>query len=108
MREFHDACGIEIEEDTPICFTHNDLCPPNILISKGPNPKVVGIIDWEQAGWYPSYWEYSKARRVGVIDEDFGYALQEEWTSKNLPQVFDDVDEERVYHPWLYYMLSCI
>ncbi|SPJ78902.1 uncharacterized protein FTOL_07293 [Fusarium torulosum] len=108
VREFHDACGIEIEEDIPICFTHNDLCPPNILISKGPDPTVVGIIDWEQAGWYPSYWEYCKARRVGVIDEYFDHAHQEECTSKYLPQIFDDVDEERVYHPWLYFMLSCI
>ncbi|KAH7233133.1 kinase-like domain-containing protein [Fusarium tricinctum] len=108
VRKFHDACGIEIEEDIPICFTHNDLCPPNILISKGPAPKVMGIIDWEQAGWYPSYWEYCKARRVSIIDENFGHAHQEEWTSNYLPLIFDDVDEERVYHPWLYFTLSCI
>jgi hypothetical protein len=23
--------------------------------------KVVAIIDWEQAGWCPDYWEYCKA-----------------------------------------------
>lgn len=108
VHEFHNAYGIEIEEDIPICFTHNDLCPPNILISKGPDPTVVGIIDWGQAGWYPSYWEYCKARRVGVVNEYFGFALQEEWTSKYLPQIFDEVDDENIYHPWLYFMLSCI
>jgi hypothetical protein len=68
----------------------------------------MGIIDWEQAGWYPSYLEYCKARRVSIIDENFGHAHQEEWTSNYLPLIFDDVDEERVYHPWLYFTLSCI
>ena len=26
-------------------------------------PKAVGLIDWEQAGWYPDYWEYVFALR---------------------------------------------
>lgn len=38
-------------------FTHADLCPRNILIRDG---KVCAIIDWEFAGWYPEYWEYTK------------------------------------------------
>jgi hypothetical protein len=25
---------------------------------------IVGIIDWETAGWYPSYWEYTSAHQV--------------------------------------------
>lgn len=40
------------------CFTHGDLSSFNILV-RGDN--VVGIIDWETAGWYPSYWEYTTA-----------------------------------------------
>lgn len=43
------------------CFTHGDLSALNILV-KG--DKVVGIIDWEMAGWYPEYWEYSNAWNV--------------------------------------------
>ncbi|KAK2794369.1 hypothetical protein FQN52_008728 [Onygenales sp. PD_12] len=39
-------------------FTHADLCPRNILVRDG---KVCAIIDWEFAGWYPEYWEYTKA-----------------------------------------------
>jgi hypothetical protein len=23
--------------------------------------KVVGLIDWELSGWYPEYWEHTKA-----------------------------------------------
>lgn len=40
-----------------ILFTHGDLDPRNILVENG---HVSGIIDWEQAGWYPEYWEYVK------------------------------------------------
>lgn len=25
------------------------------------SPRVTGIIDWHEAGWYPEYWEYTKA-----------------------------------------------
>ncbi|EEP82878.1 conserved hypothetical protein [Uncinocarpus reesii 1704] len=42
----------------PPVFTHCDLNPFNILVREG---KVVGIIDWEFAGWYPHYWEYTSA-----------------------------------------------
>lgn len=42
-------------------FTHGDLSSLNIL-AKG--DKVVGIIDWETAGWFPSYWEYTTACQV--------------------------------------------
>ncbi|KAI1101375.1 kinase-like protein [Jackrogersella minutella] len=39
-------------------FTHADLNPFNILVR---GSQVVGIIDWETAGWYPSYWDYTSA-----------------------------------------------
>ncbi|KAF4947165.1 hypothetical protein FGADI_10621 [Fusarium gaditjirri] len=39
-------------------FTHGDLNPFNILVR---GYQVVGIIDWEFAGWYPYYWEYTSA-----------------------------------------------
>ncbi|KAG6835565.1 hypothetical protein H0H93_016957 [Arthromyces matolae] len=42
-------------------FTHGDLSSLNILV-RGDN--VVGIIDWETAGWMPPYWEYTMAWNV--------------------------------------------
>lgn len=39
---------------TPV-FTHGDLSSLNILCR---DDEVVGIIDWETAGWWPDYWEY--------------------------------------------------
>ncbi|PYI11849.1 kinase-like protein [Aspergillus sclerotiicarbonarius CBS 121057] len=40
------------------CFAHADLCPRNIIVKDG---KVAAIIDWACGGWYPEYWEYTKA-----------------------------------------------
>lgn len=42
-----------------LVFTHGDLNSFNILVS---GDKVVGIIDWETSGWFPSYWEYTCAK----------------------------------------------
>ncbi|KAI9823442.1 MAG: hypothetical protein M1832_002453 [Thelocarpon impressellum] len=48
------------------CFTHADLSSMNVLVR---GDKVVGIIDWETAGWYPSYWEYATAWNVNPQNE---------------------------------------
>ena len=39
-------------------FTHADLTPQNILVDE--NGRVSSILDWESAGWYPEYWEYTQ------------------------------------------------
>lgn len=44
--------------DHEIVLTHGDLDPRNILVQ---GSKVVAILDWEYAGFYPEYWEYCKA-----------------------------------------------
>ncbi|KAF2789406.1 kinase-like protein [Melanomma pulvis-pyrius CBS 109.77] len=40
------------------CFTHSDLAQRNIIVDNG---RIVAIIDWAFSGWYPEYWEYTKA-----------------------------------------------
>ncbi|TLD29929.1 kinase-like protein [Venturia nashicola] len=47
----------------PPIFTHGDLSSLNILVR---GDEVVGIVDWETAGWYPSYWEYATACQVNI------------------------------------------
>ena len=49
----------------PPVFTHGDLSSLNIL-ARG--DKIVGIIDWETAGWYPSYWEYTTAWQANPMN----------------------------------------
>ncbi|KAK3332699.1 kinase-like domain-containing protein [Cercophora scortea] len=50
-----------------IVFTHADLNPRNILVDKvvladgTKGWRVTGIVDWETAGYYPEYWDYTKA-----------------------------------------------
>ncbi|KAF2873990.1 phosphotransferase family protein [Massariosphaeria phaeospora] len=51
-----------LPDNGPIVFTHGDLRPANIIVTATTPAKVVAILDWEQAGWYPDYWEYCKAR----------------------------------------------
>ncbi|KAE8152907.1 kinase-like protein [Aspergillus avenaceus] len=45
----------------PLVFTRGDLSSLNILVR---GDEIVGIIDWETAGWYPFYWEYTSAHQV--------------------------------------------
>jgi len=91
-----------------VVFAHNDLVPPNILLSSGPNPVVAAVIDWGQSGWYPAYWEYCKSYRISFRPPSFGEDLYEEWKTKYLPSILDPVDDETVYHPWLWFALSKI
>ncbi|KAK7973796.1 hypothetical protein PG989_015644 [Apiospora arundinis] len=49
-------------------FTHGDLNPSNIFVR---GDEVVGIIDWETAGWYPDYWEYTSAWTVSFMNEEW-------------------------------------
>lgn len=42
-------------------FTHGDIRPGNILVNK--QSQVVGLLDWENAGFYPDYWEYAMTMR---------------------------------------------
>jgi len=51
---------------TALVFTHGDLSSLNILAS---GDDIVGIVDWETAGWYPAYWEYTTAWHVNPQNE---------------------------------------
>ncbi|OJJ32513.1 hypothetical protein ASPWEDRAFT_31406 [Aspergillus wentii DTO 134E9] len=43
-----------------INLTHGDLHRRNIIVPSTSPARVV-IVDWQQSGWYPDYWEYCKA-----------------------------------------------
>ncbi|KAJ6790085.1 hypothetical protein PWT90_02089 [Aphanocladium album] len=42
-------------------FTHADLGARNIIV-RGDN--IAAIVDWAYSGWYPEYWEFTKAHFV--------------------------------------------
>ncbi|KAK3054679.1 hypothetical protein LTR09_004408 [Extremus antarcticus] len=54
------AAHENMEWSTPV-FTHGDLSSLNILVK---DDRVVGIVDWEMAGWFPSYWGFTTASQV--------------------------------------------
>ncbi|KAF5863931.1 hypothetical protein ETB97_009038 [Aspergillus alliaceus] len=51
------------QRDYRITFTHGDFKAHNILV--GDDGHLSGFLDWESAGWYPEYWEYTTAMRFG-------------------------------------------
>jgi hypothetical protein len=66
-----------------IVFSHNDLSPRNVLVdSRG---RLVGILDWEMAGWFPEYWEYTTA---------LGSSVSQPWIEM-FKGVFGEYEPER-------------
>lgn len=53
----HEKAALSHSIPHRIVFTHGDLNMRNILIDKG---RISAIVDWENAGWFPEYWEYTK------------------------------------------------
>lgn len=53
----------KLQRDYRIVFTHGDFKAHNILIDD--DGHLSGLLDWESAGWYPEYWEFTTAMRFG-------------------------------------------
>lgn len=85
---FQDPYREFLRNDYPVYFSHADLNLSNIMVSglKGAH-YISGIIDWEQAGWYPEYWEHCKMA-LGIDSEH-------EWRTKGyLERVTGAFDDE--------------
>ncbi|KAJ5221445.1 Aminoglycoside phosphotransferase [Penicillium citrinum] len=70
-----------LTDDHEIVFTHADISPRNILVEEG---HVIVILDWEDAGWYPAYWEYTQVLRQLKLVPDWP-----EYISRILPPKFE-------------------
>jgi hypothetical protein len=71
-----------------VLFCHGDLTPSNIIIVGPPGSySVAAIIDWEQAGWYPEYWEFCKM--LSGVDDDHDWHT-EAWAEKLTSKSFED------------------
>jgi tRNA A-37 threonylcarbamoyl transferase component Bud32 len=51
-------------------LTHGDIQRKNIMIRTGSVSDIV-LLDWEIAGWYPSYWEYAATVFAGWFTDDW-------------------------------------
>ncbi|KAF1824757.1 uncharacterized protein K489DRAFT_316862 [Dissoconium aciculare CBS 342.82] len=70
-KEVDELSGFD--DRIPIKFTHADLDKSNIILSReGDGPcRLLAIIDWHQAGWYPEPWEYLKAQSLDDYDSEW-------------------------------------
>lgn len=59
-QKYIDPYRYILPDDGVINSTHADLHRENILVSFAKLTRVLALVDWEQSGWYPDYWEYSK------------------------------------------------
>lgn len=83
--------------DIPIMFTHADLNRTNIIMSYDSNgyPRITGIIDWHQSGWYPASWEFYKTR--------FTCKGKDKW---ELDFILEFLQAYRGYICWDYFVLA--
>ncbi|KAJ9137730.1 hypothetical protein NKR23_g8981 [Pleurostoma richardsiae] len=59
-RAFRSMVQDELRTDHDIVLTHGDLVAQNILVRDG---RIVALLDWENAGFYPEYVELVKPLR---------------------------------------------
>jgi aminoglycoside phosphotransferase (APT) family kinase protein len=80
----------EMPNNHQITFTHGDITRRNILVrvvGEGTNDvSIVAILDWEQAGWRPEYWETAKFM--------FGNQETSEWAILGRQEIFHGYDLE--------------
>ncbi|GES66627.1 phosphotransferase enzyme family protein [Aspergillus terreus] len=58
--KYNDPNRCLLPDTVEIKLTHGDLNRRNIIVVST-SPVRIAIIDWQQSGWYPDYWEYCKA-----------------------------------------------
>ncbi|KAJ7742833.1 kinase-like domain-containing protein [Mycena metata] len=68
----------------PLVFTHSDFVPRNIMVDHAMG-KVVAIIDWEYAGWFPAHWEICMMTNWEELTEQSVSLSWRGWTSRILP-----------------------
>ena len=83
---FYERALPQVLCNHPPKFSHGDLQRKNIIISRLPDVDESGsvvcdelevvLLDWEVSGWYPSYWEYSRAMQgCGHFEDDWHFWL---------------------------------
>jgi thiamine kinase-like enzyme len=86
----------ELSDDSSIKFTHGDLRRSNIIITPSKPYHLLAVVDWEQSGWLPEYWEARKAQYTAFH--------REEWSTKYLPMFLDQYPNTA--DPWDWYTSS--
>lgn len=83
----------ELPDSRAIKFTHGDLHRSNIIVTHSRPYHTLAIVDWEQSGWLPAYWEARKAQYTADSCD--------EWSTRYLPVILDQYTS--TWDPWDYY-----
>ncbi|KAJ5223262.1 hypothetical protein N7468_007804 [Penicillium chermesinum] len=86
-KKFKDPYRDSLPDDEDIKFTHADLHRSNIMVSSSKPARILAIVDWEQAGWYPSYWEYCKARYTCWSEDEWRWEWIDKFLCPRLPEL---------------------
>jgi aminoglycoside phosphotransferase (APT) family kinase protein len=70
VEEISDPYRHMLPDDAQVVFTHADFHPSNIMVSPETPSTTIAIIDWEQSGCYPDYWELCKAEYTAEIGSE--------------------------------------
>lgn len=76
-------------DDNVGVLTHGDLATRNIMVNEG---KIVGILDWELAGYYPSCWE--------AIRMKWDVQAPLSW-QKLLPDIMSMYHDQSIAYSWM-------
>lgn len=87
----------ELPDDSSIKFTHGDLHRSNIMITPSKPRRVLALVDWEQSGWLPEYWETRKAQ----------YTVDSKEWSRYLPIILDQYASTADAWDWYTSSLGC-
>ncbi|KIW63488.1 hypothetical protein PV04_10320 [Phialophora macrospora] len=68
--EYYERVIPKVFVGHPPILTHGDLQQKNIMIRTGSTVNIV-LLDWESAGWYPSYWEYVNTIFASWFESDW-------------------------------------
>lgn len=90
FRDVRNRWRARLPEDNHVVLTHGAFSLANVLVTSQAPYEVVGIIGWGQAGWYPAYWEESRAVLAAdlsyhdglPVGPDFGQWLSELFATK--------------------------
>ncbi|KAL9110518.1 MAG: hypothetical protein Q9227_004876 [Pyrenula ochraceoflavens] len=98
-KDFYSRAFNTVLQNHPPTFSHGDIQKKNILIRCNDKGELdlenleMKIIDWESAGWYPSYWDYSRAVfACGPWEDDWSV-----WIDRFLEPAFNECAWTMIY-----------
>jgi thiamine kinase-like enzyme len=89
--DFYERHLSGILSNHPPVFSHSDIYRKNILVRKTSKHTWekcdydVSLVDWEDAGWYPSYWDYAISFTHFRWDDDWAARFEsfvEPWVAE--------------------------